>query len=187
MMIASGAIYLGLARELGMTAVRVADGKDPGEDLRQRIEMAFSDTIHDFIHVHTKAPDQAAHTKDPVRKKDVIESLDRGLDELVGAIKQRDDLLVAITSDHSTPSSSLLIHSGEPVPVCIVGPEVRRDSVTTFDEIAAASGCLGFLRGEALMLMLLNYANRSTLLGHRLGPVERRYVPEGHKPFRMSE
>lgn len=137
--------------------------------------------------MHTKAPDQAAHTKDPDRKREVINRLDKGLDELIEVLEQRGDFLAAITADHSTPSSSLLIHSGEPVPVCIVGPEVRRDSVTTFDEIAAASGCLGFLRGEALMLMLLNYANRSTLLGHRLGPVERRYVPEGHKPFRMSD
>ncbi len=186
MVIASGAIYLGLARELGMTALKVRDGKDPGDDLRDRIQTALSDMEHDFIHVHSKAPDEAAHTKDPRMKRDVIQRLDKGLDGLMEALDQRDDLLVAITADHSTPSSSLLIHSGEPVPVCMVGPEVRRDSVTSFDELAAASGCLGFLRGEELMLTLLAYANRSTLLGHRLGPVERRYVPAGYRPFRMD-
>jgi 2,3-bisphosphoglycerate-independent phosphoglycerate mutase len=181
--IASGAIYLGLARELGLTTVKVSDGKDLGKDLRDRIRMALSDTDHDFFHVHTKAPDQAAHTKDPVRKRDVIETLDRGLDELVKAVERRDDLLAVVTADHSTPSSSALIHSGEPVPVCMVGAEVRRDAVTAFDEISAASGCLGFLRGEELMLMILNYANRSTLLGHRLGAAERRYVPQDYRPF----
>ncbi|MCF8144111.1 MAG: phosphoglycerate mutase [Deltaproteobacteria bacterium] len=186
MMIASGSIYLGLARELGLTPMKVADGKDPGADLRGRIRMALSDTAHDFIHVHTKAPDKAAHTKDPVHKRDVIDSLDRGLDELVEAVEQRDDLLVVVTSDHSTPSSSLLIHSGEPVPVCFAGPNIRRDAVTAFDEISAAGGCLGLLRGEELMLMILNYSNRSTLMGHRLGPVERRYVPKGYRPFRMK-
>jgi 2,3-bisphosphoglycerate-independent phosphoglycerate mutase len=185
MVIASGAIYLGLARELGLTPVKVSDGKDPGEDLKERIRMALSDTAHDFIHIHTKAPDEAAHTKDPIRKWDVIDSLDRGLDELVEAVEQRDDLLVVVTADHSTPSSSALIHSGEPVPVCFVGPDVRRDGVTAFDEISAAAGCLGLLRGEELMLMILNYANRSTLIGHRLGPVERRYVPQAYKPFQM--
>ena len=184
--IALGAIYLGLARELGMTSVRVPDGKDPGADLRERIRTALSDTVHEFIHVHTKAPDQAAHTKDPLRKRDVIESLDRGLDQLLEAVEKRDDLLVAVTGDHSTPSSSLLIHSGEPVPVCIVGPEVRRDGVTAFDEISAAGGCLGFLRGAELMLMLLNYSNRSTLMGHRLGAVEKQYVPADYRPFRMT-
>lgn len=186
MMIASGAIYLGLGRELDMTAVKVADGKDPGKDLRERIRTALSDTDHDFIHVHTKAPDEAAHTKDPARKRDVIDMLDPGLDELVEAVEQRDDLLVVVTADHSTPSSSLLIHSGEPVPVCFAGPNSRRDAVTAFDEISAAGGCLGFLRGEELMLMILNYGNRSTLMGHRLGPVERPYVPQGYRPFRMK-
>jgi 2,3-bisphosphoglycerate-independent phosphoglycerate mutase len=186
MMIASGAIYLGLARELGLTAMKAGDGKDPGKDLRERIRTALSDTDHDFIHVHTKAPDEAAHTKDPVRKRDVIDMLDRGLDELVEAVEQRDDLLVVVTADHSTPSSSLLIHSGEPVPVCFAGPNIRRDAVTAFDEISAAGGCLGLLRGEELMLMILNYSNRSTLMGHRLGTVERPYVPQGYGPFRMK-
>ncbi|HEJ83137.1 MAG TPA: phosphoglycerate mutase, partial [Desulfobacteraceae bacterium] len=186
MMIASGDMYIGLARELGLTPMKVADGKDPGADLRGRIRMALSDTAHDFIHVHIKAPDKAAHTKDSGHKRDVIDSLDRGLDELVEDVEKRDDLLVVVTSDHSTPSSSLLIHSGEPVPVCFAGPNIRRDAVTAFDEISAAGGCLGLLRGEELMLMILNYSNRSTLMGHRLGPVERRYVPKGYRPFGMK-
>lgn len=185
MVIASGAIYMGLARELGFTPMKVSDGKDPGEDLRERILMALSDTAHDFIHIHTKAPDEAAHTKKPVRKRDVIDSLDRGLDELVEAVEQRDDLLVVVTADHSTPSSSSLIHSGEPVPVCFVGSDVRRDGVMAFDEIAAATGCLGLLRGEELMLMILNYSGRAMLVGHRLGDIERRYVPKFYKPFQM--
>jgi 2,3-bisphosphoglycerate-independent phosphoglycerate mutase len=185
MVIASGAMYMGLARELSLTPLRVVDGKDPGEDLRERIRMALSDSGHDFIHVHTKAPDEAGHTKDPTRKRQVINRLDRGLDELVEAMEQRDDLLAVVTADHSTPSSSALIHSGEPVPVCFAGKNLRRDAVTAFDEISAASGCLGLLRGEELMLMILNYANRSTLIGHRLGPVERRYVPQAYKPFQM--
>jgi len=186
MMIASGAMYMGLAREVGLTPVKAVDGKDPGEDLRGRIHMALSDKEHDFIHVHTKAPDEAAHTKDPTRKRAVIDRLDRGLDELLKVLEQGDDLLVAITADHSTPSSSALIHSGEPVPICLGGAHIRRDEVTVFDEISAASGCLGLLRGEELMLMLLNYANRSTLIGHRLGPVERRYVPKTYRPFQMK-
>jgi len=186
MMIASGAIYMGLARELGLTAVRVADGKDPGKDLMERIRMALSDAEHGFVHVHTKAPDEAAHGKDPVLKRDVIASLDQGLGELIKAVAQQDDILAVVTADHSTPSSSALIHSGEPVPVCMAGPEVRRDDVDRFDEISAARGCLGFLRGKDLMLMMLNCVNRSTLMGHRLGTVERPYVPEGYRPFSVT-
>jgi 2,3-bisphosphoglycerate-independent phosphoglycerate mutase len=59
---------------------------------------------------------------DPVLKRDVISALDKGLDPLVAALETRDDLLVAVTADHSTPSDSTLIHSGEPVPVVLVGP-----------------------------------------------------------------
>jgi len=186
MVIASGSMYMGLARELGFTPLRVADGEDPGDDLRERIRIALSSRSHDFIHVHTKAPDQAGHTKDPDRKREVIGRLDRGLDELVKEVEQRDDLLVVVTADHSTPGSSSLIHSGEPVPVSFAGTGIRRDNVTAFDEVSGATGCMGLLRGRELMLMILNCAARSVLLGHRLGPVERYYVPLSYRPFHMK-
>lgn len=186
MLIASGSMYMGLARELDLTPLKVADGKDPGDDLRKRIRIALSDSSHDFIHVHTKAPDQAGHTKDPNQKKTVIGRLDQGLDQLVREVEQRDDLLVVVTADHSTPSSSALIHSGEPVPVTFVGPNVRRDEVAAFDEMGPATGCLGLVRGEELMLMILNYSDRATLTGHRLGPIERYYVPRSYKAFQIK-
>lgn len=187
MLIGSGAVYEGLAKDLGMTFVRMKDGKDPGEDLRERIEVALADSSHDFVHVHTKVPDEAAHTGDPVKKLRAIESLDRGLDVLVKAVEQREDLLVGVTADHSTASITSLIHSGEPVPLAVVGPGVRRDGVTVFDEVTCASGCLGFLRGKELMLMLLNYADRSALIGHRLEPLDRPCVPQQYEPFKMSD
>ncbi|MBW2709721.1 MAG: hypothetical protein JRD04_10725 [Deltaproteobacteria bacterium] len=76
-----------------------------------------------------KAPDQADHAKDPNRKRVIISRLDRGLDELVGKVEQKDDLLVVVTTDHSTPGSSALIHSGEPVPVSFAGTGIRCDKV----------------------------------------------------------
>ncbi len=184
MMIASGRMYGGLAHEIGLSFLQVKDGENPGEDLRERIRLALSDSGHDFIHVHTKAPDEAAHTGDPKRKEAVIASLDQGLDELLKAVQQRKDLLVAVTGDHSTPSeSSPSIHSGEPVPLALVGPNMRRDGVASFDEISVAKGCLGFLKGRELMLMLLNCANRSCLVGHQLGNRIRPYVPRTYEPF----
>jgi 2,3-bisphosphoglycerate-independent phosphoglycerate mutase len=187
MVIASGSVYGGLAHELGMSFLKVEDGADPGDDLRDRIRAALSNTDHDFIHVHTKAPDDAAHTGDPLAKQEAIQALDRGLTELLETVSKRDDLVVCITSDHSTPSVSRLIHSGEPVPLAIVGPSIRRDSVTRFDEVSAGTGCLGLLRGRELMLTLLNFADRSALSGHRLGHVQRPYDPRAYEPFRMTE
>ena len=187
MMIASGSMYAGLAHEIGLTCTRVKDGSDPGEDIRDRIRLALEDTSHDFIHVHTKVPDEAAHTGDPKQKEAAISALDRGLDELTKAAERRDDLLVVVTGDHSTPSISSLIHSGEPVPVVLVGGSIRRDEVDVFDEVQAARGCLGLLRGKELMLTILNHADRSTLLGHRLGAEERPYFPRSYEPFKLTE
>ena len=187
MLIASGSLYGGLAHELGLTFMRVEDGTDPGEDLRGRIRLALSDTSHDFIHVHTKVPDEAAHTGDPKRKEAAIADLDRGLDELVRVMKAPGDLLVVITADHSTPSVSTLIHSGEPVPVAFVGPTVRRDAVTSFDEVSVAGGSLGFLRGKELMLTILNHLDRSALVGHRMGRIERPYLLQAYEPFELVD
>jgi 2,3-bisphosphoglycerate-independent phosphoglycerate mutase len=187
MLIATGSVYGGLAHEIGLTFVRARDSSDPGEDLRERIRVALADSSHDFIHVHTKVPDEAAHTGDPKQKEAAIAALDRGLDELAKEVGTRDDLLVVITADHSTPSTSPLIHSGEPVPVTLVGSSIRRDHVEVFDEVNAALGCLGLLRGPELMLTILNHANRSALLGHRLGGEERPYLPNTYEPFKLTE
>jgi 2,3-bisphosphoglycerate-independent phosphoglycerate mutase len=187
MVIASGAVFEGLAHELGLTFVQAQDRNDPGEDLRARIHFALEDRQHDFIHVHTKAADEAAHSGDPIRKREVIAGLDSGLVDLVQAVKHREDLLVAVGSDHSTPSVSAMIHSGETVPVTLVGPGVRRDRITAFDEVSAAAGCLGTLRGKELLLTLLNYADRSILRGHRLGPADGEYFPTAYEPFRLTD
>ena len=102
-------------------------------------------------------------------------------------VENSEDLLVVITADHSTPSISSLIHSGEPVPVTLVGPTVRRDGVGTFDEVRAAAGCLGLLRGRELMLTILNHVDRSAMLGHRLGRIERPYFPHAYEPFKLTD
>ncbi len=182
-LIASGAIYKGLAHELGLDFMDALDGPDAGKDLEDRIERALQDPSREFFHVHTKRPDQAAHKGDPLLKRDVISALDRGFDKLVRALDERDDLLVAVTADHSTPSDSRLIHSGEPVPVLLAGSHVRRDAVCAFDEVAAANGCLGALRGDELMRLLINYADRAVLKGHRLGSEEKVFFPRGYPPF----
>ncbi len=185
LLMASGAVYGGLAQELGLDFMKVTDGQDPGDDLRERIDLALKDDTHDFVHLHTKTPDQAAHKGDPLLKRDVITSLDRGLKTLVTALETREDLLVAVTADHSTPSDSRLIHSGEPVPVVLAGPHVRRDRVTSFDEISAAQGCVGPLRGAELMSLLLNYADGAALNGHRLGRRETSFFPGSYEPFSL--
>jgi 2,3-bisphosphoglycerate-independent phosphoglycerate mutase len=187
MMIASMPIYGGMANEMGLTYIKAKDGDNPEQDLKERIRLALDDSSHDFIHIHTKTPDEAAHSGDPQRKQRVITALDRAFQDLINAVERKDDLLVVITADHSTPSISPLIHSGEPVPIILVGATIRRDDVDRFDEINAAKGCLGLLRGRELMLTILNYGDRSSLLGHNLGGMKRAYFPKDYEPFKLTD
>ena len=102
-------------------------------------------------------------------------------------IRNRSICLFKTFSIPSGVSDAILIHSGEPVPVALVGPNVRCDDVEAFDEVSAAKGCLGFLKGPELMFMLLNYANRSCLLGHQLGERKRPCYPKTYAAFKLVE
>jgi len=185
--IASGPMYWGLGRYIGIDVKKVTDTGNPGNDLAERIHMAYAClNEYDFIHVHTKTPDEAAHTKNPLAKKSVIESLDKGIGKVIQPLLEDPDLLVIVTADHSTPSSGPLIHSGESVPILFHGSGVRRDRVRQFDEISAASGALGALRGKELIYMVLNHLNRSKLHGIMDTPVDQPYWPGKYKSFKLE-
>ena len=182
--ISSGLVYHGLATYLGMDHKVVKDTGRPGEDLAHRIQMAYLMTNqYDFIHVHTKTPDEAAHTKHPVAKKQVIESLDEGIGSVIEPLLEDPDILLVVASDHSTPSSGPLIHSGEPVPVIMHGNNVRRDTIRVYDEIHAGNGLLGHLRGKEIMYLILNHLNKIKLAGIMDCPEDQPFWPGRYKPF----
>ena len=182
--IATGAMYAGLARFMGMDFLKTRDTDDPGADLAERIGQALDRAgDYDFIHVHTKRPDQAAHTKDPEAKVRVIESLDRGLGRVADRILDDPSLLLAVTADHSTPSCGALIHSGEPVPMMFAGRGVRRDRTKAFDEVSVAGGALGCMRGREFLFTVLNYLDRARLAGIHDSPLPVEYWPGDHPPF----
>lgn len=185
-LISSVSVLRGLAKELGMESVKVEDTDDPGRDLKERIKLALNENQCDFIHVHTKVPDEAAHHDDPDLKRRQIEKLDRGLGELLKVVDKRKDIIVALTADHSTPSQSAMIHSGEPVPVLFVGPTVRRDAVRHFDEISAATGGLGILKGAEILHVAINCLDRGVLSGHRLGAADVPFFPPPYEPFKPN-
>jgi len=184
---ASGLMYWGLGRYMGLDVKKVTDTGNPGNDLAQRIHMAYEFlNEYDFIHVHTKTPDEAAHKKNPLTKKSVIEFLDEGIGKVIQPLLEDTKLLVIVTADHSTPSSGPLIHSGESVPIMFHGSGVRRDRVGQFDEISAASGVLGTLRGKELIYMVLNHLNRSKLHGIMDTPVDQPYWPGKYNSFKLE-
>lgn len=186
--IAAGTLFTGIAKALGFDLLAVRDTADPGADLAKRLRLAARAVAdYEFLHVHTKAPDEAAHTKDPLAKKAVIEALDAAIGRAAGPLLADPDVLFAVTADHSTPSSGPLIHGGEPVPLCLHGQGQRVDAVTRFDEIAAAAGCLGPVRGAQLPYLILNGLERARLAGIRDTPAPPACYPGPVTPFRLEE
>ncbi|MBN1333524.1 MAG: 2,3-bisphosphoglycerate-independent phosphoglycerate mutase [Synergistales bacterium] len=175
--IASGTIYHGLCSHLGMDIHKTEDTGNCEKDLLGRLKSAYEAKDHDLVYVHTKAPDEAAHKRDPHLKRQVIEALDRALGWAVKEILPDEDILLVLTSDHSTASTGTMIHSGETVPISIVGRYTRRDHVSSFNEIDCAMGGLGDVRGHEIMYMILNLMDRGKLKGLMDSPEDQPYSP----------
>jgi 2,3-bisphosphoglycerate-independent phosphoglycerate mutase len=166
---ADSAFLRGLGQTLGLAPLDAPETDDPVGDLRGRVELARRrlDAGDTFVFCHQKTTDSAGHTKDPLIKQETIEQLDAALGDL-----PTDRAIVCVTGDHATPASPEVIHSGDPVPLLVAGPGVRADRVERFGELDCASGILGQLRGQDLMPVLLNAADRPLFLGSRPTPVD---------------
>ncbi|MFO7726815.1 MAG: phosphoglycerate mutase, partial [Desulfonatronovibrio sp.] len=90
-----------------------------------------------------------------------------------------------VTSDHSTPSKGDMVHCGEPVPLILMGSGVRIDQVKQFDEVSAAQGCLGFVRGREFMYIVLNCLDMGKLAGLMDTPHDQPYWPGKSQPFEL--
>lgn len=176
------ALYRGLARVLGMELVDIPyQPADPAGDMRSRIAAAarLLDQ-HGFVHVHVKATDEAAHTKRPGFKRDVIAATDAGLEALLPLSSRA---VVAVTGDHASPSVGSLLHSGDPTPFVVAAPGLRPDSVTSFGERTALAGECGRLRAAEVLPYLLGLANRPFFLGHRPGAMRTLALPDSPDPM----
>jgi 2,3-bisphosphoglycerate-independent phosphoglycerate mutase len=185
--VGSGTLLAGIARELGMGFHPLPRHDDAGADIEQRLieaGRAFAEGA-DFVLAHTKCADEAGHSKDPSLKRDVISELDRGTAALVTRSGLPAGTIVCVTADHGTPSGTGLIHSGDPVPVILSGPGIPADAVERFDERSCAGGSLGHLRGEDLMPVLLNARGTTRYLGARLSSHVGLHWPEEYETFRI--
>ena len=180
------ALYRGFARLLGLTLEDIPyDANDPASDMRVRIDAATRLlATHDFVHVHVKATDEAAHTKQPSHKRDVIAATDGGL---AGLVALAEHCVVAVTGDHASPSTGALLHSGDPTPLTVAAPGLRADSVREFGERSAQSGELGRIAACELLPYLAGLANRPFFLGHRPGPRVSLAMPAAPEPMPVNE
>jgi len=115
--------------------------------------------IKDFdgLYIHIKGPDEPAHDGDFLKKKEIIELIDRFF---FGNLIQKlnlDNTILAVTSDHSTPCS-LKAHSSDPVPLLICGGGVSPDGSENFSEKACRNGSLGEILGKDLFPFLVKLA-----------------------------
>jgi 2,3-bisphosphoglycerate-independent phosphoglycerate mutase len=117
----------------------------------------------DLVFLHVKGTDVASHDGDFEQKIRVIEKIDA----MVGSLLDRVDpesTYIAVTADHTT-SIRMRDHTGDPVPVAILGPETGSDDVESYSERACAIGSLGRIHGKDLMPILMNYMGRVKLIG----------------------
>jgi 2,3-bisphosphoglycerate-independent phosphoglycerate mutase len=180
--VTSTRLYRGLAALLDLRTRDLPPAPDHGEDLRTRLTVAreLIDEGAAFVHVHTKATDDAGHTRRPRAKLEVLEALDPGLGDLLDLA---DHAVVAVTGDHATPSTGDVLHTGDPTPLVVAGPAVRPDAVTAFGEAPAHAGWYGTLTARDLLPLLLGHADRPAFLGHRPTPRRTLALPDTPPPM----
>lgn len=163
--VAGGALYKGVARSVGMKVLSVPGATasyDTDVEAKARATGKALES-HDFVFLHFKPTDSAAHDKNPEKKKAMVEKLDHMVTTLLELIDP-DHTHIALTSDHTT-ASTIGKHTGDPVPLLLVGPAVRNDRVKEFHERACAEGGLGHLHGVALMPLLLSFLDKTPMYG----------------------
>lgn len=118
---------------------------------------------NDLVLLHVKATDVASHDGNIKQKIQLIEKIDSILGYMLNSVNL-DETYLAVTADHTT-SSVTGNHEGDPVPIAITGPYVRRDDVEEYDEIACAKGGLNRIRGMDLMPILMNLIGKTKKFG----------------------
>lgn len=179
--VASGRLFRGLMRALGMGFIEKSDD----EELPGKLELAFSSLFSEetgFAHVHTKAADEASHAGELSSKVAVIERLDAALSPILEVVPER--LVVCVTSDHCTPVGGRSVHWGDSVPLLVRGPHIRVDEVGSFGERSAVHGGLGQIEASDVLPYLLCQADQAHFQGARPTPFVPHGIPASGLPWR---
>lgn len=137
----------GIAKLLGM---RAAEMQPPTEDKASDYSIRLDATLKllkevDIVYVHLKGPDEPGHDGNLRGKIKSIEEIDKFyVKELVDSIDLR-EVAILVTADHATPPS-VRAHTDDPVPLLLVGGEVKPDKVLRLEERACYElGSIGVL------------------------------------------
>ena len=98
----------------------------------------------EFVAIHIKGTDIAAHDKRPLEKRDFISRIDAALGRFLQEQPEvSQGLRIVVSADHGTSSISGN-HIADPVPL-LVATWGGQGEAATFDEDNAALGALGLL------------------------------------------
>ncbi len=155
-MVAGCNTALGVARYVGLKAAR-SSGMTGNLDTDLHAKFATAGELlkdHDFVVVHVKGTDVAAHDKKPLEKQAFIERLDTALGEfLVSHTELSGKLRVVVSADHGT-SSLTGNHLPDPVPLLLATWQADVEDEADFDEASTADGALGLLESGDLAELL---------------------------------
>jgi len=162
--IAEVGLISGVAKIVGLDVIEVAGSTGGLDTDTKALGSAAVSALgrYDFVMMNVKGCDIAGHDGQPKAKVAMIERLDQMIGEIMPLIGE--GTYVAVTADHSTPVS-VKNHSGDPVPLCIVGRGVRPDDVTEFGERSCSKGGMGRITGKDLMNVLLDLMDRAPMFG----------------------
>ena len=162
--IAPSSLVAGVSIAVGMKPIEVSGATGTYDtDHRAKATHALAALEeNEFVFVHFKPSDSASHDGNLAMKQKMI----RKVDELVRIILDANlpDLHIAVCADHCTPLS-IREHVADPVPLAIMGSQVRTDDVKVYDERSAAKGALQGLRGHDIMPILMNFIGRQKMFG----------------------
>lgn len=149
--VAEAPLYKGIAKYFGMDIFEVK-GATGGVDtdvsamISESLELLYSG--YDFVFMHLKGADVVAEEEgDHEAKLRFFEKTDKALAPLL-----KFNGIICITGDHATPCV-LSDHSEDPVPIMIIGGE--KDDTAQFNEVHAAKGSMGHIKGSEIMPKLL--------------------------------
>lgn len=163
--IAAVSLIKGVCKVAGMKLIDVkgATGTPQTDCMAKAKAAVHALKANDLVFLHVKATDVASHDGNAKLKIEIIEKIDKMFSYILDNV-DLDSTYIAVTADHTT-STVTRDHEGDPVPVAISGPYVRRDDVAEFGERTCAEGGLNRIKGTDLMHILMNLLGRSKKFG----------------------